>query len=108
MDLSKAFDCLPHKILLAKLSYYGLSENAVNLISSYLQNRKQQVKINQKLSDWAEIKKGVPQGSILGPLLFNVFLNDIFYFLTQGSLFNYADDNTLSFCSPSYENLISV
>ena len=73
MDLSKAFDCLPHKILLSKLSAYGLSDEAVLLLKSYLSDQKQLIKLNNIVSSWSEIKKGVPQGSILGPLLFNVF-----------------------------------
>lgn len=108
MDLSKAFDCLPHNILLCKLSSYGVTENANKLIESYLSERKQQIKIGNVVSGWAEIKKGVPQGSILGPLLFNVFINDIFYFIKKCDLYNYADDNTLSFHSPNFNKIISV
>ena len=108
MDLSKAFDCLPHDILLCKLSAYGLSESSVNLLKNYLSNRKQQIKIEGVVSEWANISKGVPQGSILGPLLFNVFINDIFYFIKKGTLYNYADDNTLSFAHPDYDVLIST
>ena len=77
MDLSKAFDCLPHDILLSKLSAYGLRNESVQLLNSYLSGRKQQIKLNNIASSWSVIKKGVPQGSILGPLLFNVFINDI-------------------------------
>ena len=69
MDLSKAFECLPHNILLCKLSSYDLSENAIKLLESYPSDRKQQIKIGNVVSSWVEIKKG----SILGPLLFNVF-----------------------------------
>ena len=108
MDLSKAFDCLPHKILLSKLSAYGLSDEAVLLLKSYLSDRKQRIKLNNIVSSWSEIKKGVPQGSILGPLLFNVFINDIFYFIEHGTLYNYADDNTISFSSPDFNRLIQV
>ena len=77
IDLSKAFDWLPHRFLLAKLSAYGLSNDSCNLLMSYLSERKR-VKIGNSRSSWSEIIKGVPQGSILGPLLFNIFINNIF------------------------------
>ena len=96
MDLSKAFDCLPHDILLCKLSAYGLSPNSVKLLQNYFTGRKQQIKLQGVLSSWADIQKGVSQGSIIGPLLFNIFINDIFYFIEHGTLYNYADDNTVS------------
>ena len=67
-----------------------------NLIASYLFQRKQRVKIGNVKSEWGEIGKGVPQGSILGPLIFNIFLNNSFYFVKQGSMYNYADDNSVS------------
>ncbi|KAK3109165.1 hypothetical protein FSP39_024510 [Pinctada imbricata] len=102
----EAFDCLPHEILLEKFSAYGLSENSVKLFSSYLSKRKQQIKIGNVVSSWGNISKGVPQGSVLGPILFNVFINDIFYFIRHCKLYNYADDNTLSFSSPDFENLM--
>ena len=108
MDLSKAFDCLPHDILLDKLSAYGMSTDSVSLLESYLSSRKQQIKINGILSSWSDIQKGIPQGSILVPLLFNVFINDIFYFVKKGTLYNYADDNTLSYGHPDFNVLTSV
>ena len=87
---------LLHRLLLAKLSAYGLSNDSCNLLMSFLSERKQRVKIGNSGSSWSEIIKGVPQGSILGPLLFNVFINDVFYAIEN--VYNYADDNVLS-CS---------
>ena len=78
LDLSKAFDCLPHRLLISKLKAYGFSDSACSLIHSYLLNRHQRVKIGDSRSEWLHLIKGVPQGSTLGPLLCNIFLNDIF------------------------------
>ena len=73
----------------------GLSADACSFLNSYLTNRKQRVKLGQIHSSWLNILKGVPQGYILGPLLFNIFTNDIFYFVKKSSIYNYADDNTV-------------
>ena len=95
MNLSKAFDTLNHDLLTAKLEAYGFETNALRYMKSYLTNRKQRVRVNKTFSEWERITTGVPQGSILGPLLFNIFLNDLFLFIPNSSLSNYADDNTL-------------
>ena len=93
-DLSKAFDCLPHDLLIAKLHAYGIKEGSLNLLFSYFKNTKRRVRLNNTYSEWIDILFGVAQGSILGPLLFNIFLCDLFLFLHDIPVANYADDNT--------------
>ena len=80
-DLLKAFDCLSFELLTAKLDAYGFDKNALKLVNTYLSNRKQRLKINDKYSSWSEIF-GVPQGLILGSLLFNIFIRDMFNFVS--------------------------
>ena len=88
-DLAKAFDCLDHELLIVKLNAYGFTLPALKLVHDYLSNRKQRTKVNRTYSSWLEIIFGVPQGSILGPLLFNMFLTDFFFHIAS-----YAGDNT--------------
>ena len=95
MDFSKAFDCLPHKLMISKLHAYGFDLSACTLIATYLSNRLQRVKHYGAKSDWYVLGKGVPQGSILGPLIFNIFLNDLLWGI-EGRIYNYADDNTIA------------
>ena len=105
-DLSKAFDCLPHDLLAAKLSAYGFDNNSTKFLFDYLTNRKQRTKIGQVYSSWDKITSGVPQGSILGPLIFNIDLIDIFYILSNYDIASYADDNMPYVTCETMESLI--
>ena len=108
MDLSKAFDCIPHNLLIAKLHAYGFSEKTVTFIYSYLERRKQNVKIENFYSNFLILLSGVPQGSILGLILFNLFLNNLLATLKMSVLYNFADDNTISTASKKMSNLIQT
>ena len=93
-DLSKTFDCLPRELLIAKLHAYGVDISSLKLLHSYLTKQKKRLKLNGTYSLWSEILFGVPQVSILGPLLFNIFPCDLFQFFPDVDIANYADDNT--------------
>ena len=107
-DLSKAFDCLNHDLLIAKIEAYGFNIEAIAFLRDYLSNRTQRTKVDSAYSSYRDIKFGVPQGSILGPLLFNIFLNDIFFFVNDTKITNYADDNTPYATADSIEKLIKT
>ena len=106
MDLSKAFDTINHELLIAKLDAYGFDSDALHIVLDYLSDRWQRTKVNNSFSDWSELLCGVPQGSVLGPLLFNIYLNDIFYILVKTHTCNFADDTTLSACDTNIEDLL--
>ena len=98
MDLSKAYDCLPHDLLIAKLAAYGFRINSLCLMYYYLNNRYQRVKIGSIRSSPRTINVGVPQRSVLGPMLFNISINDLFLISLDSEICKFADDNTIFSC----------
>ncbi|KAG7296652.1 hypothetical protein JYU34_000923 [Plutella xylostella] len=104
-DLSKAFDCVDHQTLISKLRYYGIGGKALDLISSYLDKRQQRVDINNTKSQGAHVKIGVPQGSILGPFLFLIYINDLPFMVEKlTNIVLFADDTSLLFKVKRREN----
>ena len=106
MDLSKAFDCIPHDLVIAKLHAHVLDFDTVTFLHNYLKHRKQSVKINNISSFFRTIFLGTSQGSILGPILFNIFINDLFLLLTKSDLHNFADDNTIAVTCKNLNGLL--
>ena len=108
MDLSNAVDTLNHlKLLIAKLHAYGCNRDSLKLINDYLSNKWQGTKINRGFSGWAELIQGVPPGSALGPLLFNIYLSDLFYLTESTEVCNFADDTTFFACDKDLKTLIT-
>ena len=93
-DLYKAFDCIDHQLLIAKLNAYGVNTNSLYFLASYLEKRKQRTKVNGSYSNFDDIFSAVPQGSILGPLLFKIYIWDLFFGIGELDIASYADDNT--------------
>ena len=108
MDLSKAFDCIPYDLLIAKLHAYRFSDKTVTFIYSYLKRRKRNETIENFYSNFLTLLSEVTQGSILGPILFNLFLNDLQATLKMSELYNFADNNTISTASKNMSNLIQT
>ena len=94
-DLSKAFDSLCHSLIVKKLEAYGFGQNSLNLLRSYFDNRLKRVKIKEVTSDWKRMILGCPQGSFFGPLLWNLFQNDMSFYINNVNLSMYADDHQI-------------
>ena len=107
IGLSKAYDCIPHELLIAKLTCYGIENESLRLLLDYLTTGKQRIKISSAFSWWCDIDTGVPQGSILSFLLFNIFIYDLFFSITKPEVNNFADADTLCSCNKNLEHAFS-
>jgi len=103
MDLLKTYDCISHNLLITKIEAYGFHRNALKLTYSFLTNWMQRVKIGSTYSSAKQISIGVPQGSVLGSLLFNIFINDLILIAIQSEIRNFADNTTIYACDKSIE-----
>ena len=107
MDLSKVYDRLKHRLLLPKLQVYGFSKESIRLFFSYLTNRTQRNKMASIFSDSTNIVKSVPQGSILRTLLFNIFINYLFFFSRKYEICYFADTSSLYFRGMNLDNIFT-
>ena len=96
LDLSKAFDCIPNDLLIAKMQAYGFSSESLTFFYSYLKRRKQSIKRNSTHSVFQLLLSDIPQGSTLGLILFNIFINNLFYRVKESELQNFTDDDAIS------------
>ena len=107
INLSKAYDCISHDLLIANIEAYGLHRNALKLVYSFLTNRIQRVKIGSTYSSTKQIFSiGIPQGSVLGSLLFNTFINDLLIIEMESDIRNFPGDTTIYVCDTSIEAVI--
>ena len=106
MDLSKAFDCLPHDVLLAKMAAYGFGYRSLKFFYSYLINRQHRVRVGSYVSKYLHLTLSVPQGSVLGPIFFNIFVCDLLFSVLESDICNLADDNTLYVCDINIKKVI--
>ena len=107
-DLFKAFDCIPRDFIIAKLEAFSFQTDALNVVYDYLPNRKQRIKINATFRCWKNIKYGVLQRPILGPLLIGIYLRDLFYFLKHLDIASYVDDTTIYTVKKNKEAVINA
>ena len=108
MDLSKTFDCISYDLLVAKPHAYGISLNVATFIYSFLKRRKQNAKINGFSSSFQTLLSGASQDSVLGPILFNIFLNDLLALLKKSQVYNFADDNSISAEGNSTDDILKI
>ena len=105
MDLSTAFDCILHNLLIAKVYFYGLRQELTTFFYSYLKRRGQRVRMDDIQSSLQILISEAPQGSILGRILFNIFLNDLLEVLKNSNIYNFADYNTISIGSKNMRHV---
>ena len=106
-DLSKAFDCICRHLLIAKLNAYGFDRNALKLIYDYLSDRSEKAKVGSSFSAYLDVVYGAPQGSILGPLLFNIDLCNLFFEDHSSDFANFVDDITSYDCGPTLNEVMN-